>query len=103
LETNNISWPIFSTCFEIAIAAKDKWGHFNSLTPHPSYTHHITEEQAIEICQWDKDKAVAQFLMSQHVHDGTLYLVHHVTTVAKQWTEVIKYYTEKGAYAQTSC
>ncbi|KAK0459448.1 hypothetical protein IW261DRAFT_1351159, partial [Armillaria novae-zelandiae] len=103
LETNGVNWPIFATRFEIAVVAKDKWGHFTGATSRPSYDiHPITEDQATEIHQWDKDEAVSRFLLSQRVHDGTLYLVRHATTVTEQWVEIVKYYTEKGAYAQTS-
>ncbi|PPQ83526.1 hypothetical protein CVT26_004101, partial [Gymnopilus dilepis] len=66
--------------------------------PPPKLSAH---ELAAAQAQWDKDERLAKSLLTQRIPDSTLIRVHAKKTVRERWAEIVKEFTEKGAYAQT--
>ena len=51
--------------------------------------------------KWDKNEAIALDLLTQRIPDSTVIRTSRLNTAAEMWTEIVREYTEKGAYAQT--
>ncbi|KIM70963.1 hypothetical protein PILCRDRAFT_17562, partial [Piloderma croceum F 1598] len=54
-----------------------------------------------ELVTWRKDEALALDLLTQHIPDSTIIRTLSQLTAAAMWAEIVREYTEKGAYAQT--
>ncbi|KAI9444333.1 hypothetical protein H4582DRAFT_2071907 [Lactarius indigo] len=73
LDPTGSNWAIFSMCFEEAMEANQKWGHFTSSTicPVPSDINKPTNEEKEELAAWDQDETdeqdVRMFLGQMHV------------------------------------
>ncbi|PPQ83632.1 hypothetical protein CVT26_000950 [Gymnopilus dilepis] len=59
------------------------------------------EELAAAQAQWDKDERSAKSLLTQRIPDSTLMRIHSKPSVKERWEEIVKEFTQKGAYAQT--
>ena len=101
LDVKGTNWAIFAFRFQVAVEAKDLWGHLDGSTARPSYTDPLTPEQQTEVNKWVKDERMAKHLLAQRIPDSTALRVQKKTTVAEMWAEITKEYTEKGASAQT--
>ena len=51
--------------------------------------------------KWDKNEAIALDLLTQRIPDSTVIRTSRLNTAAEMWTEIVREYTEKGAYTQT--
>ncbi|KAA1478898.1 hypothetical protein DENSPDRAFT_743280, partial [Dentipellis sp. KUC8613] len=102
LNTRGANWAIFSACFQIAIEAKGKWGHFDGTEPRPVFTDSpLTETQADQLAVWEKDEWTARYLLTQCLPDATLVRMQKFLLVAEKWTAIVQEYMLKGTYAQT--
>ena len=101
LDPQGENWAIFAICFETAMQAKGKWGHFDGTAPEPSLVATPTAEQRATLAEWLKDKHTSLYLLIQQIPDSTVVCVQKLTTVAQQWAAIVSEYTLKGAYAQT--
>ena len=115
LETSGKNWLLFSIRFQLAVKAKGKWSHFDGTVSRPEA---ISADQAEAIvigggedpndnlveCQleWDKDKDVALYLLSQRLSDSTLVSVEKYTLCSRKWATIVCEYTVKSVYAQTA-
>ncbi|KIJ08750.1 hypothetical protein PAXINDRAFT_62789, partial [Paxillus involutus ATCC 200175] len=54
-----------------------------------------------ELAKWLKSENIAKHLLTQHIPDSTALRVRNLVNVAAMWKEIVREYTEKGAYAQT--
>ena len=97
LETSGKNWLLFSIRFQLAVKAKGKWSHFDGTVLRPEA---ISTDQAEAIvigggedpndnlveCQleWDKDKDVALYLLSQRLSDSTLVSVEKYTLCSRK-------------------
>ena len=52
--------------------------------------------------EWDKDKDVALYLLSQRLSDSTLVSVEKYTLCSRKWATIVHEYTVKSVYAQTA-
>ena len=61
LETNGSNWVIFSMCFQEAMEANQKWGHFDGTTlcPVPKDTLKPTTDKVKAGEAWDQDENIA--------------------------------------------
>jgi hypothetical protein len=51
-------------CFQEAVEASDKWGHFDGSTvqPTPADPTKVTDDEKKVIAEWDRDDKVACYL-----------------------------------------
>ena len=101
LNIKGTNWAIFAFCFQVAIEAKDLWGHLDGSTTCPKYPDPMSADQKTEVNKWVKDKRMAKHLLAQRIPDSTALQVQKKMTVAEMWAEITKEYMEKGVYAQT--
>ncbi|PPQ83602.1 hypothetical protein CVT26_001384 [Gymnopilus dilepis] len=130
LDATGVNWVIFQVRFQDAVEAKGFWGHFDGSAlrpasvaaapaqpaappdpndpnatqappPPPPPPKLSADELAAAQAQWDKDERSAKSLLTQRIPDSTLIRVHAKKTVRERWAEIVKEFTEKGAYAQT--
>ena len=113
-ETSGKNWLLFSIHFQLAVKAKGKWSHFDGTVLRPEA---IPADQAEAIVigggedpndnlverqlEWDKDKDVALYLLSQRLSDSTLVSVEKYTLYSRKWAVIVHEYTVKSVYAQT--
>ena len=68
--------------------------------PTPT-TQAVAPTESAELIAWRKDEALALDLLTQRVPDSTVIRTSSQPTAAAMWSEIVREYTEKGAYAQT--
>ena len=101
LDMKGTNWAIFAFRFQVAVEAKDLWGHLDGSTACPKYPDPMSTDQKTEVNKWVKDEWMAKYLLAQRIPDSTALRVQKKATVADMWKEISKEYTEKGVYAQT--
>jgi hypothetical protein len=109
LEIKGTNWAIFSLRLQITIEAKELWKHFDGTTPPPvgppiagpNGTTVSSPPDPDDLAKWQKNENLAKHLLFQRIPDSTALRVWNLTDVVAMWTEIMREYTEKGAYAQT--
>jgi hypothetical protein len=108
LDIKGTNWAIFSLCFQIAVEAKDLWKQFDGTNPQPigplttsGGTTVVSPPNPVTLAQWQKHESLTKHLLTQHIPDSTALCVQHLPDVVTMWKEIMREYTEKGAYAQT--
>ena len=109
LEIKGTNWAIFSLRLQIAIEAKELWKHFDGTTPRPvgppiagpNGTTVSSPPDPDDLAKWQKNENLAKHLLFQRIPDSTVLRVRNLTDVVAMWTEIVREYTKKGAYAQT--
>lgn len=103
LDVKGTNWAIFAFRFQVAVEAKDLWKQFDGSTPQPvaATTSPLTETETAANALWRKHESQAKNLLTQRIPDSTVLRIRNITTVHAMWTEIVREYTEKGAYAQT--
>lgn len=116
LDLHGKKWAKFEFMFSIAMGAKELSGHLDGMAVHPVYPPpatttsptaninpiHVTPEQQVEMDKWRKNEAQALNTLVSRLLSTTALRIRRLPTVAKMWAEVVRKFTEKGAYAQTS-
>ena len=109
LDIKGANWAIFSLRFQVAVEAKELWSHFDGTSLCPvamevtasDGTVTTTPPDADELAKWLKSENLAKHLLTQRVPDSTALRIRNLPNVASMWNEIVREYTEKGAYAQT--
>jgi len=109
LDIKGTNWAIFSLRFEITVEVKELWDHFDGTNPEPVSTSTaspggptvVTPPDPDELAKWQKGEKLARHLLTQHIPDSTALRVHTLPSVAAMWAEIVREYTQKGAYVQT--
>ena len=119
LEVSGKNWAIYRIRFTRAVQSKGVWGHLDGSAPCPTppvttppvavtQTTGGTQQPAVtitpdpaELVAWRKDEALALDLLTQRIPDSTVIRTSSQPTAAAMWAEIVREYTEKGAYAQT--
>jgi transposase InsO family protein len=109
LEIKGTNWAIFSLRLQTAVEAKELWKHFDGSTPRPVGASTVAAGGAVvvsppdpdDLAKWLKNENLAKHLLFQRIPDSTALRVRNLTDVVAMWTEIVREYTEKGAYAQT--
>jgi len=109
LEMKGTNWAIFSLRLQTAVEAKELWKQFNGTSPRPVSTSMKAPDGSVvvsppdpdELAKWQKNKNLAKHLLFQRIPDSTALHVCNLPDVAAMWTEIMREYTEKGAYMQT--
>ena len=81
---------------------KGFWNHFDGSSTAPVLSTTATAAEIEAKNQWDKDERLAKTLLTQKLPDSTVLETHSLKTVRERWEAVVKEYTIKGAFAQTS-
>ncbi|KAG2119813.1 uncharacterized protein F5147DRAFT_524691, partial [Suillus discolor] len=92
------NWAIFSLRFQVAVEAKELWKYFDSSCPHLASP--ITAAETVTAEKWQKNENLAKHLLTQWIPDSTALCIRTLANVATMWAEIIREYTEKGAYVQ---
>jgi hypothetical protein len=108
LDIKGTNWAIFSLRFQIAVEAKDLWKQFDGTNPKPvgplatvGGTTVVSPPDPVALAQWQKHENLAKHLLTQRIPDSTALRVWNLPDVVAMWNEIVREYTEKGAYAQT--
>ncbi|KIJ13490.1 hypothetical protein PAXINDRAFT_81161, partial [Paxillus involutus ATCC 200175] len=109
LDIKGANWAIFSLRFQVAVEAKQLWKQFDGTDPRPvgisttapDGTVLESPPDADELAKWLKSENIAKHLLTQRIPDSTALRVRNLVNVAAMWKEIVREYTEKGAYAQT--
>lgn len=107
LDLKGTNWAIFSLRFQTAVEAKDLWKQFDGSNPKPvgspatGGTTTVSPPDPVALAQWQKHENLAKHLLTQRIPDSTALRVRNLTDVVAMWKEIVREYTEKGAYAQT--
>ncbi|KAG2758123.1 hypothetical protein P692DRAFT_20867022 [Suillus brevipes Sb2] len=99
LDIKGTNWAIFSLCFQVAVEAKELWKYFDGSCPRPTSPVTATETTALE--KWKKNENLTKHLLTQRIPDSTALRIRNLPDVASMRGEIIREYTEKGAYTQT--
>ena len=92
LEPSRSNWAIFSLRFQEAMEANRKWGHFDGSSMHPAAADpdKPTDEEKATQVEWDQNKMVVKYLLTQRMPDSAAVWLHAITLVADRWTKVKK-------------
>ena len=109
LDIKGVNWTIFSLRFWTAVEAKELWPHFDGTSIRPVGTTTTATDGTVvtsppdadELTKWQKSKNMVKHLLTQHIPDSTALRVQSLHDVEAMWNEIVREYTEKGAYAQT--
>src|SRR6267154_535851 len=108
LDIKGTNWVIFSLRFQVTVEAKDLWKQFDGTNPKsvgPSMTSGgtttVSPPDPVTLTQWQKHENLAKHLLTQRIPDSTVLRVRNLTDVVAMLKEIVREYTEKGAYAQT--
>ena len=118
LDVSGKNWAIYRIRFTRAVQSKGVWGHLDGTARRPGTstvtppTDEEAEEQQqqpqvtvppdpAELATWQKDESLALDLLTQRIPDSTVIRTSNQLSAAAMWTEIVREYTEKGAYAQT--
>ncbi len=103
LDPTGSNWAIFLMCFEEAMEANQKWGHFNGKVTCPVAADplNITADESKAIEAWKLDETVARYMLSQCLPDSTAVRLKAVSSVADRWTKVEAEFSVKSQYAET--
>jgi Reverse transcriptase (RNA-dependent DNA polymerase)/gag-polypeptide of LTR copia-type/Integrase core domain/GAG-pre-integrase domain/Zinc knuckle len=114
LEVTGKNWAIYRIRFTRAVQSKGVWGHLDGSLPcpvtptvQPATGDEVGEGQgnaipvSVELTTWKKDEALALDLLTQRIPDSTVIRTASQPNAAAVWAEIVREYTEKGAYAQT--
>jgi hypothetical protein len=99
LDLKGSNWAIFLLHFQVAVEAKELWKYFDGSCPRPTSPTTASEVTIAE--KWQKNENLAKHLLTQQIPDSTALQVRNLADVATMWAEIVREYTEKGAYAQT--
>ncbi|KZT24336.1 hypothetical protein NEOLEDRAFT_1067473, partial [Neolentinus lepideus HHB14362 ss-1] len=101
LDPSGVNWAIFSERFEVAVRAKQLWGHFSGMTTKPQPAGVIvTDAEQEKLTKWEDDEATAQYLLSQKLPDSAFLKARHHHTVSQRWTAIQQEFTHKGLHMQ---
>ena len=109
LDIKGANWVIFSLHFRTAVEAKELWLHFDGTSIRPVGTTTTATNRTVatslpdtdELAKWQKSENMAKHLLTQRIPDSTALQVWSLHDVEAMWNEIVREYTEKGAYAQT--
>jgi len=120
LKVSGKNWAIYRICFTRAVQSKGIWGHLDGSAPCPTPPPPTVAASAspstggnqqspattvspdpAELVAWRKDEALALDLLTKRIPDSTVIRTSSQVTAAAMWSEIVREYTEKGAYAQT--
>ena len=71
LDVKGTNWAIFAFHFQVAVKAKDLWGHLDGSTACPVYPAPLSTDQTAEVNKWNKDEQMAKHLLAQRIPDST--------------------------------
>ena len=102
LEPSGVNWAIFTLCFQEAMKANQKWGHFNgSITrPIPANVAKPTNDKKTTMVNWDRSESVTLYMLSQCLPDSTAVCLWSITTIADRWAKVTGEFSIKSQYAE---
>ena len=102
LEPSSVNWAIFTLCFQKAMKANQKWGHFNgSITcPIPANVDKPTNDKKTAMADWDRSESVMLYMLSQRLPDSTAVRLQSITTVADCWAKVTGEFSVKSQYTK---
>ena len=109
LDIKGANWAIFSLRFRTAVEAKELWPHFDGTSIHPVGTTTTATDGTVvtsppdtdELAKWQKSENMVKHLLTQCIPNSTALRVWSLHDVEAMWNEIVREYTEKGAYAQT--
>jgi len=92
----------FSLQFQEAMEANRKWGHFNRSSKRPASADpdKPTNEEKAAQADWDQNKTVVKYLLTQCMLDSTTMCLCTITLVADCWTKVKNEYSIKSQYTE---
>ena len=69
LEPSRVNWAIFLICFQEAMEANGKWGHFNGTNKCPELANASTpsDNNHKVIANWNKSKTLIQYMLLQQL------------------------------------
>ena len=102
LNPTGSNWAIFSMRFQEAMEANQKWSHFTGTPsrPTPADSTKPTDEEKKDIANWDQDKVVPHYLLSQCLLDSTAVCLRGLTTAKERWNKVKAKFSIKCQYAE---
>lgn len=100
LDIKGTNWAIFSLRFQVAVEAKELWKYFDGTCPCPALPVTATETTVLE--KWKKNENLTKHLLTQRIPNSTALRIRNLVDVATMWAEIVREYTEKGAYVQTN-
>jgi hypothetical protein len=104
LEPSSSNWAIFSMCFQEAMQANQKWGHFDGMSVHP-VPKDLNAPEATEVkemANWDHSKTIVCYMLSQWLLDSTTVCLKNVTKVSECWTRVKGEFSMKSQYVEVN-
>src|SRR5713226_7005116 len=72
LDPTGSNWAIFSICFEEALSAHDRWGHFDGTTAKPAVSSLPTQVELNAVATWEKEEWIAHYMLSQKLPDSAV-------------------------------
>src|SRR5882724_13392841 len=89
LDPTGSNWPIFSIRFEDALAARDRWGHFDGKVPKPKSAGTTpTADEQKDIDAWEKEERISSYMLSQKLPDSAVMRIRKLDSVAEKWKAV---------------
>ena len=91
LELSGVNWAIFTLCFQEAMQANQKWGHFDGLITHPipADIAKPTNDEKTAMADWDCSESIMLYMLSQCLPDSTAMCLQSITTIADRWAKVM--------------
>ena len=102
LKENGSNWAIFAMRFREAMVIMHRWGHFDGTNtrPVPKDAAHPTNAESEVIKEWEREDAIAQWLLSQKLPDSTVLYLDEYPTAKAQWDELVEENKVTGIYAR---
>ena len=97
LELSSANWAIFTLCFQEAMQANQKWGHFDGLITHPipADIAKPTNDEKTAMVDWDCSESIVLYMLSQCLLASTAMHLQSITTIADCWAKVIGEFSVK--------
>ena len=96
------NWAIFAMRFQEAMEVMCRWSYFDGTNtrPVPKDAAHPTNAESEAIKKWEREDAMAQWLLFQKLPDSTALCLDEYPTAKAQWDELAKQNKVSGIYAR---
>ncbi|KAI9429466.1 hypothetical protein H4582DRAFT_2089143 [Lactarius indigo] len=104
LDPTGSNWAIFSMCFQEAMEASQKWGHFTSKSKCPVMADPVKpmDDEKKAIAEWTQDETIAKYLLSQQLPDSTAIHLKSLTSAKECWNKVTTKFSVNSQYMETN-
>ena len=98
------NWADFYNRFRKFMLITGRWGYFIGATtrPAPKDPDHPTTVEMEEALQWDREDAIASYLLSERLPSDINLDIEYLPTTKEQWDVISRTFTAKSDYAKTN-